>query len=253
MQAGRCKRVSVDASGCRDMKLYAADGSQIITHGTVALCFNNADLSFTVTFVVAAVLGMDFLSLSNATVRFGTFVFECADRRVNLVDKAGERLAMRLVLMSDVVLPPNSESLVPVCTQRCCRYDGTGLVEGSIGAATELATVGRTVARSLVSCDQEYTTACILNMSTRPVKLRRGHCVGRLTRSSMLEVADACDHPIEQCRTIKASGGSAGNEAPDHVKPLLNTLPHDCITPDTKLSIEAQLAEFADVFCKGRI
>ena len=189
MQAGRCKRVSVDASGCRDMKLYAADGSQIITHGTVALCFNNADLSFTVTFVVAAVLGMDFLSLSNATVRFGTFVFECADRRVNLVDKAGERLAMRLVLMSDVVLPPNNESLVPVCTQHCW-YDGTSLVEGSIGAATELATVGRTVARSLVSCDQGNITACILNMSTRPVTLRRGHCVGRLTRSSMLEVAD---------------------------------------------------------------
>lgn len=103
-----------------DISLTAADESNLNSLGTIDLQFSLGKLSFCHEFVVAEVddlkgiLGMDYLVQDNVTIQVAQSLLTFADQQHVRLDRDYIPVSTRVKLSKKVVIPPESEVIVPV-------------------------------------------------------------------------------------------------------------------------------------------
>ena len=219
-----------------DLTLTAADGGNLNVLGTVDLQFSLENGSFCHEFVVAEVddlegiLGMDFLEQHNVTIQVAQGVLMFADQQLVRLEKDYTSLCTRVKLSKKVVIPPDSEVIVPAYA--------VGVKDTSIKNLVEpfqfLQKKGLLVARTLVN--PENIQFSVANISDKPIKFDKHTTVASLQPVNIVQSNPDCEFVVDE-----------STELPEHLHSLYDRS-SKCLTQEQKSTLFDLLVSYKDIF-----
>jgi hypothetical protein len=169
--------------------LFAATGQGVEAVGRVALSLNFSGLLIPFTFLVLSdlqpkiLIGTDFLQSSKAKIDFEHNVIELADNLVSLPFDKSSKAEAELFTIAPVVLPPLSETLIPLVIPQkfvgktCLIVPILTKIKPNIG-----------VARTVIHPFNQHTMCRVLNATHAPRHLRKHTSIAQV---GLTEVAAA--------------------------------------------------------------
>lgn len=193
-----------------DLSLTAADGGRLNILGTVDLHFNLGNYSFCHEFIVAeiddlnGILGMDFLEQHDVKIHIAQGILMFADQQQVQLDKDYSPVCARVKLSKRVVIPPDSEVIIPGYA--------VGVKDTSVNNIVEpfqfLQEKGLLVARTLVN--SENIQFSVANISNKPVRFEKHTTVATLQPVNIVQSNPKCESVADDLP-----------ELPEHLQSLL--------------------------------
>ena len=182
------------------------------------------------------ILGLDYLQHHGCTLDLTGMVMTLGGTEIPLYqqERASSARAFRLTVRRAVTLPPRSETLV-TCRPVGTRFGSLGMIE-----ASPVSKLGAMVGRTLVNIEQPVLRVPMANLSTRPIRVRKGTVVG------------TCE-PVDISTGSSTSDDSARSTVdsiPEHLRDLASRSSADLPDP-YKEQLEKLLCKNSDVFSTG--
>ena len=229
-----------------------ADGRQAQVEGQVELEVSIPGLAtFCQPFIVmqvseAVILGMDLLVKQGVVVNVVDKVLVTPDKVVGCVSEAGLPSARRVVLASDLELPPWSETIIgaTLVGRRPEEVPEALLVSGR----PRLGELGIIVARSVCEAGRSEVAIRLLNASQEVQRLHSGTTVADVEEVEVLGSAQkVVDDPVGSSSSKGAKTGSL----PSHLVDLFERAA-ERLGPSERLQLRELLCEFQDIFAKSK-
>ncbi|KAK3105891.1 hypothetical protein FSP39_008017 [Pinctada imbricata] len=221
-----------------DIKLNAADGSNIEVLGSVDIELRMSSVELKMSFIVAIVkcfsgiLGMDFMQIHDVKLNIRERVMTLKNESVRLErERSSVYKFARIVLTKTITVPAESEILV------IGRLEGS--IPGDIGLVEPTKQLkGRNMltARTLIDVSNENIVLSIVNLSEREAKVSKDTAIGVVSA-----VQEVCQDRTLQGKTTE------NKELPEHLKVLTENL-SDKLSDTQKQEVANLLINFQDVF-----
>lgn len=219
-----------------DLSLTAADGGRLNILGTVDLHFNLGNYSFCHEFIVAeiddlnGILGMDFLEQHDVKIHIAQGILMFADQQQVQLDKDYSPVCARVKLSKRVVIPPDSEVIIPGYA--------VGVKDTSVNNIVEpfqfLQKKGLLVARTLVN--SENIQFSVANISNKPVRFEKHTTVATLQPVNIVQSNPKCESVTDDLP-----------ELPEHLQSLFDRT-SKCLTQEQKSTLFDLLLSYKDIF-----
>lgn len=219
-----------------DLSLTAADGGRLNILGTVDLHFNLGNYSFCHEFIVAeiddlnGILGMDFLEQHDVKIHIAQGILMFADQQQVQLDKDYSPVCARVKLSRRVVIPPDSEVIIPGYA--------VGVKDTSVNNIVEpfqfLQEKGLLVARTLVN--SENIQFSVANISNKPVRFEKHTTVATLQPVNIVQSNPKCESVADDLP-----------ELPEHLQSLFDRT-SKCLTQEQKSTLFDLLLSYKDIF-----
>lgn len=218
-----------------DSSLTAADGGSLNILGTVDLQFRLGNGSFCHEFIVAEVddlkgiLGMDFLEQHNVTIQVAQGLLTFADQQHVQLERNYTPVCTRVKLSKKVVIPPDSEAIVPGYA--------VGVKDTSVNNLVEpfqfLQKKGLLVARTLVN--PENIQFSVANISDKAIRFDKHTTVASLQPINIVQSNPNSELVVDD-----------SPELPEHLHSLFDRS-SKCLTQEQKSILFDSLVSYKDI------
>ena len=219
-----------------EASLTAANGGSLNILGSVDLRFNLGNSSFCHEFIVAEVddlngiLGMDFLEQHNVTIQVAQGLLMFADQNHIQLERDYAPLCTRVKLAKKVIIPPDSEVIVPGYA--------VGVKDTSVNNLVEpfqfLQSKGLLIARTLVN--PENIQFSVSNISDRPVRLDKHTTVASLQHVKLVQTNASHELIVDD-----------STELPEQLQSLFDKSSKS-LTQEQKSTLFDLLVSYKDIF-----
>ena len=235
-------RIGVQESQMREFltPLSAANGTPLKVYGSVELEFYLEEYVFLQRFIVAdllevnGILGMDFLENNQVDIQISTQTLNISGNKIRL-EKVSSSGCARIKLAKQTVLPPSSELLI----EGYIVGGSPGCSEGLVEPAVSLGNKGLMCARTVVDSSKANVCLSVINVSSKPVKLRQNTPLGTLQTFEQIYTVETPKQNTDKQTTA--------TELPEHLKPLVEKA-SDSLTDEQKQSLTDLLIQYGDIF-----
>ena len=235
-------RIGVQESQMREFltPLSAANGTPLKVYGSVELEFYLEEYVFLQRFIVADLLevngnlGMDFLENNQVDIQISTQTLNISGNKIRL-EKVSSSGCARIKLAKQTVLPPSSELLI----EGYIVGGSPGCSEGLVEPAVSLGNKGLMCARTVVDSSKANVCLSVINVSSKPVKLRQNTPLGTLQTFEQIYAVETPKQNTDKQTTA--------TELPEHLKPLVEKA-SDSLTDEQKQSLTDLLIQYGDIF-----
>ncbi|XP_041480972.1 uncharacterized protein LOC121428436 [Lytechinus variegatus] len=206
---------STNRPSLRKVGVRNADGSTMDTLGSawlelgVGKCIFPLRVVFGNTDQIDGLLGLDFLIPNEATLDFKTKELRIKGARIKCTDGRGGAFCSRVVVGSNVSVPPGQEVVLPGHATGVPIGMGLGLIEPAEDG--ELLHKGIAVARVVVGTEKATLPVRVFNPGTKACMIRKGTLAGHLSLIS--------EEDIEECES-NTQPMDGTYEVPEHLKDL---------------------------------